>query len=203
MYSCSYCERPINQATEICPFCGADLTAPFVPDAEGLESAVQAPRTGPGRKQRTRAILLWGTLLAAVWAFLWFVLPVPTDVEGPVPAGAEGQGSPHVLRAEARAIESLKEIGATLRAWAEAQGGYPHSLESLGEKARRAAQQAQGEGYVMYYVPAVPGPDNLIREFSLEARPRFGGYRSFYTDATGVIRGTRESRPATAFDPPL
>ena len=33
MYTCRECERPINQATEICPYCGADLTEPI-----GLES---------------------------------------------------------------------------------------------------------------------------------------------------------------------
>ncbi len=54
MFACRECEREVNQATEICPYCGADLTE------AGL-------------------LLRWGVLLAlmtaAIWGFLWYILP--------------------------------------------------------------------------------------------------------------------------------
>ena len=76
MYNCRECETEINQGTEICPHCGADLT---------LSVAGADP---PAAKQSLQKILLrWGVLLgvllAAIWSFLWFVVPErPTGTDG-------------------------------------------------------------------------------------------------------------------------
>ena len=180
MYTCRECERPINQATEICPYCGADLTAAAL-------STMEDPR-----KKRSLASVLvrWAVLLAALWGLLWFVLPQRV-----------GDRS---AQAEARAVEALREVRAALTAYAEAQGGaYPASLEALGERGRKPAQLAQSEGYRLEYTPGPPSPDGIVRSYALLARPGNYGYRNFYTDETGALRATRENRPATAHDPPI
>jgi len=182
MYTCRECERPINQATELCPYCGADLTESALPPAE----------QPPEKRNLPGVLLRWGVLLAALWGFLWFVLP-------------ERVGSPGATaaQAEAQAIAALREIGAALDAHAEAQGGYPASLEILGDRARKPAQTAQSEGYVLHYTPGPPAADRAVRSYTLLARPGYYGHRSFYADETGTLRATRENRPATAQDPPI
>lgn len=184
MYTCRECENVINQGSEICPYCGADLTLPASADAElaakkpSLRAAVV----------RWSALLL--VLLGAIWSFLWFVMPEP--------------GRDRVARAEAGAADALREIRAALADYAGAQGGaYPASLEVLGDRARLPAQIAQREGYQMQYTPGPAGPDGRVHNFVLLARPGNYGYRNFYLDETGVLRATQENRPATAQDPPL
>jgi hypothetical protein len=183
MYTCRECEHEINQATELCPHCGADLTLP--PAGEVVER----------KKLTTRQILIrWGALLTvllgAMWSFLWFVAAPRT-----------GQVA---LRAETRAVQSIDEVRALLTGYAAAQGGtYPGSLEPLGPLARQAAQLAQSEGYRLEYTPGPTGADGVIRSFSLEARAGNFGYRSFYADVSGIVRFTSENRAATSTDPPI
>ena len=184
MYTCRECEREVNQATEICPYCGADLTEAGLP-----------PSSEPAKKGTLASVLLrWGVLLAglsvALWGFLWYVLPQ----SGGNPAG----------RAEARAVEALAELRTVLTAYASAQGGgYPASLEVLGDRVRVPAQKALSEGYQVQYTPGPVGSDARVHSYVLLARPGNYSYRSFYTDETGVLRATRENRPATAQDPPI
>jgi hypothetical protein len=183
MYTCRECENEINQATEICPHCGTDLTLPLA----GAETPTQKPST-------PKILLRWGVLLAiligAIWSFVLFVA-------SPRPGGGAQQ-------AESRAVQAMDEIRALLSNYANAQGGaYPKSLETLGDLARQAAQMAQSEGYELQYTPG-PSDDNAaIHSFTLEARPGNYGYRSFYTDITGLVRATTENRAATSSDPPI
>src|ERR1700692_6151 len=109
MYVCRECENEINQATELCPHCGADLTAP-IPGAE-------TPRAKPGLgKILLRWGVLLGVLLAAIWSFLWFVVSPRT---GNV-----------ALEAETQAVQSMDEVHSALASYAQAQGGiYPETLE--------------------------------------------------------------------------
>ena len=183
MYTCRECEHEINQGTEICPQCGADLTLPPAGD--------EAPR----KKLSTRQILMrWGILLTlvlgATWSFVWFVASPRTG------AGAR--------QAEARAVQALDEVRALLGNYSAAQGGaYPKTLEPLGPLARQSAQMAQSEGYELQYVPGPADGNAVIRSYSLEARPGNFGYRSFYTDLSGLVRATTENRAATSSDPPI
>lgn len=184
MYTCRECERPINQATELCPYCGADLTASPQP-AE--EAAAKKPNL-------LIVLLRWGVLLAGVWAFLWFILP---ERSGNVAA-----------QAETRAMEMLREAGAALQAYADACGGsFPSSLDALpresSENVRQAAQRAQREGYTLSYTPGPGEADGRVGSFALRAQAGHYGYRNFFLDQSGVLRATRESRPATADDPPI
>jgi hypothetical protein len=182
MYNCRECENEVNQATEICPHCGADLTA-----------------TGPGavppaappalKKILLRWGVLLGVLLAAIWSFLWFVVP-------------ERQGNP-TTQSEARAVESLRQMRSALADYAAAQrGSYPRDFEALGEPVRMAAQFAQSVNYRIQYTPGPVEADGAIHSYALQARAGNYGFFSFYTDNSGMVHATRENRAATPQDPP-
>jgi hypothetical protein len=182
MYTCRECENEINQATELCPHCGADLTA-SVPGADELK-----PKPSTGKVLLRWGVLL-GVLLAAIWSFLWFIVP-------------ERQGNP-TAQAEARAAESLRELRAALTDFASAQGGvYPRQFETVGERVRLAAQLAQSVNYQVQYTPGPVDAGGMIRTFSLQARAGNYGFRNFYLDDTGILRATRENRLAGSDDPP-
>jgi hypothetical protein len=185
MYTCRLCEREINTASEICPYCGEDLT--FVP---------ADPASGVKKKPSfLKRLVRWTLVLGTVCGFMWFVLFLP-----------ERAGDP-AAQAERQAIASLQEIHRALSAYAEAQGGrFPQTLEALGQGVQRAAQEALSEGYQVEYVPGESGENDQnrgISHFVLLARPRNYGYRSFYSDETGVLRATQENREATVKDPPI
>ena len=179
MYVCPQCEQVINQATEICPYCQADLTALPVEDEE------------PAKKKPSivKAVLLWGLALGFLWLMVWIALPLRMM-------------SPAV-QSEDRALEAMTSIRGELASYASAQGGFPASLETLGNPARAAAQYALSAGYQFQYFPGQIGPDGHVHSYSLLARPGNYGFRSFYSDETGAVRSTRESRAATAQDPPV
>jgi hypothetical protein len=182
MHTCRECEREINQATEICPYCGADLSAPA-----GGES--ERPQRTPAQIVLRWAVLL-GVLAGVLWGFLWYILPARN-------------GSP-TLEAETRAIAALTELRAALGNYAEAQGGaYPISLEPLGDSARQPAQNALSLGYQLQYAPGPISADGLVHTYVLLARAGNFGYRNFYTDETGVLRATKENRGATPQDPSI
>jgi len=177
MYTCPECEQEINAASELCPHCGADLTA----------RATEPPPPPPTLARRLRVLLLFALLIGSVWAFLLYIVPDRR-------AASETQ-------AETQAAATLREIARQLSAYAEASAGqYPASLEALGEKERPPAQEAKREGYNIAYTTSESG--GRIAHFTLVAQPERYGFRSFYIDDTGVLRATRENRAATVDDPP-
>jgi len=185
MYSCRECEQPINQASEVCPYCGADLTVPVEP--------TEVPATAASRRKALiRRWLLWGILVAGVWGFLWFVLP-----EQPGDAASE---------AEKRAVDALQFLAKALGEHQASTGKLPDALEGLGgaafEQARAAAQRAQAMGYRLEYAPG-PAENGVVKTYVLLARPGNFGYRNFWANEGGGIRWTRENRPATAQDEPI
>jgi len=182
MYVCRQCENEINQATEICPHCGVDLTDPLL-----IEGPIK-PKPTIGK-----ILLRWGVLLTvllgAIWSFLWFIVP-------------ERRGNPTVM-AEKRAAESLLEVNTALGTFASGDaGGYPQQLEAVGEKARLAAQLAQSVNYQIQYIPGPVEADGMIRSYVLQAKAGNYGFRNFYLDNSGILRATREGRAATSEDPP-
>jgi hypothetical protein len=183
MYTCWECESEVNQATEICPCCGADLT--------GLGLNHDEPRPQVPMKKK---VMRWGGLLvvmlAALWSFLWFVVP-------------ERQGNP-TAQAESRAMQSLTDVRAALTSYSTAQNGaYPESLEDLGEPARNALQMASSVNYQIIYMPGPANANGTITSYTIEARAGNFGFRSFFTDEAGIVRSTKENRPANVQDPPL
>ncbi len=184
MYTCHECERELNQATEVCPYCGTELSG----DAQAHDSL-------PKKTKWIAVIIRYGILLGAIWGFMWYVLP-------------EQRGGEAASQAEERAIRALRDAGASLAAYADAQSGsFPPSLEALpgesGERMRQAARAALAEGYALEYTLRQVEANGAHGQYTLLARPRNWGYRSFYLDETGVLRATRENRAATTQDPAI
>jgi RNA polymerase subunit RPABC4/transcription elongation factor Spt4 len=179
MYTCRECEQPINQATEVCPYCDADLTAP------PLEELVMPPK----KKNIGKRVGMWAVLIAGLWGIVLFVLPPRPETARPA--------------AEKTALAALSDLRAALTSYSNATGGYPAALEILGSTARTTAQWAQSAGYDIQYVPAAPDTDGRFKTFALTARAGNYGYRSFYTDESGSIRATRDNRVATSQDPEI
>ncbi len=179
MYTCRECEQPINQASEVCPYCGADLAA---------EEAA-----GPAEGVLWKRVTVWGAMILAMWAFLWFILPErATDAAG---------------EAESRGLAALAEAGKALAAHHDAHGSFPGSLEGLApaalDRLREAAQRAQSLGYRLEYTPGPPADDGHVHTFTLLARPGNYSYRNFFGNESGAVRWTRENRPANALDKAL
>jgi hypothetical protein len=182
MFTCPACDRAINQASEVCPYCGASLTR---------RSEATARRAGlrARRQALLKAMVAAGLIAAGIWALIWFVLPHR-------PASSAG-------KAEASAVRSLAQLGQALAAYAGDEHSYPASLEQLGSRAALTLKQAEANGYRIVYSPGPFASDGNIHTYTLLARPRFYGDRNFYLDQTGVTRATRENRPATARDQPF
>lgn len=175
MESCPFCDRVINRATERCPYCGATL-----------RELVRRP-TVP---RRALLVTMAGAaaLVAGVWAVVWFVLPRPQ--------------LPPQAQAERQAEASLRRVAAELAAFERLEGGYPVTIEQVLEQVREPLRQASRQGYRILYQPGAVAQDGNIHSFVLLARPEYYGYRNFYLDQSGVLRATREDRPARVTDPP-
>src|SRR5271170_7261045 len=177
MYVCRECEQPLNQATEVCPYCGADLAAQPLED-------LASPKK---KRSIAKIVVIWGALIACLWAIVWFVLPPRPGTSKP--------------EAEKSALAALGDLRSALTSYEAATGSYPSSLEILGTTARSAAQTAQNAGYEIQYAPAPASEDGRIKNFALLARPGNYSYRNFYLDETGTIHSTKENRAATSQDP--
>ena len=178
MYTCRECEQPINQATEVCPYCGADLTeVPF--DLESLAA--------PPKKSTRRIVILWAIVLLSLVAIGWFALPWRL-------AGSKPE-------AEAHAAAAVTKLEQALAAYQATEGDFPSSLEALGADARDAFLEAQSGRYTLQYTPGNPGPNGRVKTYSLTARAGNYGYLNFFIDETGILRATHEDRLATAADP--
>ncbi len=101
---------------------------------------------------------------------------------------------------EANAISSVKKIVTAQFDYSEGSGGgYAITLVDLRGLIDSALESGVKDGYVF-------SMGSFGRGFTVGATPMiYGstGTRSFFADETGVIRYTREERPATAEDPPL
>jgi len=179
MFTCPECGQVIDRASEVCPGCGADLTLP----------AGAAFSENRKKSAFLTATVLWSAILTILWAIAWFALP--WHLAGSKPS------------AELRAREALATLQEGLAAYEVSKGSYPRSLETLGDRARQAAQSAQSVHYTLAYTFGNPGVDGRIKSYALVARGGSLGFLNFYTDQTGVFRATLEDRSATAEDPPL
>ncbi len=103
---------------------------------------------------------------------------------------------------EASAISSVKNIVTAQLDYSEGSGrGYAMTLVDLGSRGLIDSTLESGvkDGYVF-------SMGSFGNVFTVGARPMIyasTGTRSFFSDESGVIRYTREERPATAEDKPL
>lgn len=178
MYLCLNCQRPINSASAVCPYCGASQAEP--------DALPQQQKKTRASRKLIIAVLLTVT---GIWAIIWFALPMRLD--NPRPA------------AERSALNSLRLIQHQLSTYENGAGAFPSSLEALGAPARDAGEAAMAGGYAIHYAPALPDANGNPHAYTLVAVPRNYGYQSFFTDQSGIIHSTRDSRPATAQDPIL
>lgn len=179
MYTCPGCEQVIDQASDLCPGCGADLAVPAGSKFAKLKN----------KSSFLSATVLWSAILTILWAVAWFALP--WHLAGSKPA------------AELRAREALAALQEGLESYKASAGSYPRTLDVLGDRERQAAQSTQSVHYSLKYKPGNPDIEGRIKNYTLVARA--GDFRclNFYTDQTRVFRATLEDRPATAQDPPL
>jgi|SRR5215472_12551480 len=179
MYLCQNCQQPINSASAICPYCGAEQTEP---DA----ALPKKPRKQPSTLKISIAFLI---VVAGIWAIIWFALPLRF---------ANSRAS-----AERDAIQSLRSLQQQLATYQNGAGDFPASLESLGEPARQAAQSATSGGYFIRYTTGNLDNDGKAHSYTLLALPLNYGYENLYADQSGAIHFTRDNRPATPQDPTL
>ena len=178
MFTCPSCEQTINLASEICPYCHAEIV-PAKPAAR--------------RQEQRRGLLI--TIAAAlvvvggILAVFYFVLPKPSVAPPAI--------------AESAAVASLRQAAVAVQAYGRRGGGYPDTIVQVQDQVNAAFASARHNGYYLVYRAGSPGSDGNIHSFILLARPDYYGYRNFYVDQTGVIRSTRQNRPATAQDPPV
>jgi hypothetical protein len=69
VYTCRDCDNEINESTEICPHCGADLTI--------LSASERAAKKTPLRTILVRWVPLLAALVGAMWIFIWFITKHP------------------------------------------------------------------------------------------------------------------------------
>jgi hypothetical protein len=176
MYACRECEQLVNQATEVCPYCGTDLTE--VPLGGNAEK--------PRKKSPARIVILWAIVLLSLVGIAWLALPWRL-------AGSRPDAEAHIFAA-------ITELHDALGAYHTSESAFPPSLEPLGDRAGDALQQAQVGRYALQYTPGNPESDGRVEAYTLTARAGNYGYMNFFTDETGVVRGTRENRAATGAD---
>jgi hypothetical protein len=176
MYVCRKCQQPINSASEVCPYCGAEQSTP----------AVDAAPKAAKKRNATRFAMMFIVAIAGIWGIIWFATPM--RMENPQPV------------AEQAAMHSVRTLQQELSTYANGAGTFPQALETLGEPAREAAREAMTGGYSLRYTPGQADAGGAVHTYGLVALPRNYGYRSYFTDQTGVIRATQENRAATAQD---
>jgi len=177
MYACPECDQHINQASEVCPYCGADLN-----------QAVSAGDDLAHRKRRPgKVVILLAVVLLSLVVIAWFALPWRLG-------GSKAEAESHGIAAVTELQQALVRYQATERT-------FPSSLEALGAAARDASQQAQSGRYTLQYMPGKAEPDGRITSYALTARAGNYGYLNYFADETGQVHGTRENRAASAQDP--
>jgi len=179
MYVCRKCQQPINSASEVCPYCGAEQNPP----------AVSATAKPAKKRSGMRLGIMFAVAIAGIWGIIWFATPM--RMENPQPT------------AEQAALKSMQALQQELATYANGAGTFPQTLETLGEPAREAAREAMTGGYSLRYTPGQADARGAVHSYSLVALPRNYSYRSYFTDQTGVMRATRENRAATAQDAPI
>ncbi len=126
---------------------------------------------------------------------------------------------PRSARNQASAAASLHTINTAERDYAATyKAGYSPTLAALdGSAGAQPTPSAAGlidsvlaggvkSGYRITYMPGPPDRAGHVKTYTVIAQPltyEWTGRNSYFTDESGVIRQTKEDRPATAKDPPV
>jgi hypothetical protein len=178
--ACWSCLAINEQGTQICSLCGADQTHP-------VPIAATTPRGA--RAQDWWSVML--VILAGIGCLsgiLWHNLGAPTP-------------DAHSAMAEVIA-QSLRGVRDELSNYMLSHATYPISLESMNDQVDNLLKSAERADYKIFYVPN-PASHNGPLGFEIIARPNRSDYINLYVDESGIVRTTRENRPATKQDPQL
>jgi len=101
---------------------------------------------------------------------------------------------------DASAVISTRKIVTSQTTYSAGEGNYAVDLKALGDAALIDTLLASGTKDRWAF-----NTSGDTSTFTVNARPlNYGsGTRSFFSDESGIIRHTREDRPATVEDPPL
>jgi len=163
------------------------------------------------RKSEERPPLVWGggTLLGySAFIFILGLIANPT-LDNP---------GRRFYSNQARAATFVREVPLFELVYSHASGGYSPTLamlatarvegmpEVLPPSTLELLTRLEDQGYIYTYTPDPLDESGQIRAYTITARPRIHaitGCLSLFADESGVVRGTKEDRAATAQDPPL
>jgi hypothetical protein len=170
----------------VCPFCGADQTRPFPFVVSNLPAPAAATQLFQKRKM---AMIVVAVFVVSMGGILWHYF-------------GEASVSP-ASQAAGVAAKSLREVREVLSAYIiSTKGGYPTTLNVVGDKASPLLYAALTAGYRLDYSSKASSGDSVSQGFVILARPEKNGFLNLRIDESGVVRATKENRPATAQDPP-
>lgn len=146
-------------------------------------------------------------------ALTFFVLVLTMGLKGQKASGRSSKED------QDSAVGSLRSINTAEVYYAKEYGkGYSPTLAALGVPPAGVKPSASAanlldnsltggkrRNYVFSYKAGKPDASGKINTYAVSARPSKWqkGFWSFFTDDTGIIRGTDENRAARASDPPL
>jgi hypothetical protein len=107
------------------------------------------------------------------------------------------------MQAGQTAGAALLDLRGELSIYALSKDTYPERLESLGDRRNPFTDTILNAGYTLEYRPQPPSKDAHFRGFTILACRRESDYVNLYIDQSGIVRYTREPRPASVNDAPF
>jgi len=179
-YIAANAKLEINQGTELCPHCGADLTVP-------IGARISCGETVPAKILLSGGACCWRSPRRDL-EFLWFVVP---DAKAIPPR-----------RPKSRAVESLRQVRSAWRTTHGTARSLPRSSRRWVNRCARQGNSRRASNTRFQYTPGPVEPDGSIRSYELQARAGNYGFLSFYTDIRRGACDAVENRAATAQDSP-
>lgn len=182
--SCWSCTAINIRGARICQFCGEDL------EARRATTPEEPPEENPPARPKPRndsLIIVLAAFLACMIAVVIYELRDPVG----------GPSEQEVLIA----ASSIREIQRMVITSSPANGDFPASLDKYAKELLRPVGAALSAGYQIRYVPVNVSKNDRAGAFGITAVPTKEGSPSLYIDESGVVRISRQERPATPYDP--
>jgi type IV pilus assembly protein PilA len=218
MKSCPNCGQPGLDWHRFCMRCGMDISA--VPaSAAPPQYAAPAPNAQQASPQQYYAAAPSKTSNKTIWLIVGAVAILPTIAIVLIIAAV---AIPNLMRAriaanEASAVGSLRTINTAAITYRTQFNHYPEGLASMGPAVAGVGPEfgaglidetlASGRknGYVFTYHVIDSKNSGTLDDYEITARPfspHTDGWKSFYSDSSGVVRVSR-SGPADKDSPPI